>query len=340
MLASVRWVTGALGGLVGACAVMLGGCGEVGGAEAGGKGGTPTGPAGGASRVRAVATVGMVADVVKNVGGERVEVVTLIRPGLDPHLFKPTRSDIERLMSADVVFSVGLRLEGQMGESLQRAAQAGKPVVAVGEAIDPKMLLAEDGAAYADPHVWMDPALWSATIAAVEARLSAVDSAGAATFKANAERYAAEIKALDAYAERVLGSIPKERRVLVTAHDAFGYLGRRFGVEVVGVQGISTESEASVRDIERLVDLLTTRKVGAVFVESTVSDRNMRALLAGTTARGHTVRLGGELFSDAMGAAGTYEGTYVGMIDHNVTVIARALGGEAPERGMNGRLTR
>jgi manganese/zinc/iron transport system substrate-binding protein len=134
--------------------------------------------------------------------------------------------------------------------------------------------------------------------------------------------------------------VPEGRRVLVTAHDAFNYFGRRFGFEVVGIQGLSTESEAGVRDIERLVDLLVEREVAAVFVESTVSERNVNALIAGARARGHEVAIGGELFSDAMGDEGTYEGTYVGMIDHNVTTIARALGGEAPERGMDGRLTR
>jgi manganese/zinc/iron transport system substrate-binding protein len=136
----------------------------------------------------------------------------------------------------------------------------------------------------------------------------------------------------------VLGTVPVDRRVLVTAHDAFNYFGRRYGFEVVGIQGLSTESEAGVRDIERLVDLLVSRQIPAVFVESTVSERNIRALIDGAGARGHAVTIGGSLFSDAMGAPGTYEGTYIGMIDHNVTTIARALGGDAPARGMNGRL--
>ena len=148
----------------------------------------------------------------------------------------------------------------------------------------------------------------------------------------------ARIAELDDYARRVLGSVPEESRVLVTAHDAFNYFGKRYGFEVVGIQGISTESEAGVRDIEQLVDLLVDRNIGAVFVESTVSQRNIDARIAGARARGHTVTIGGELFSDAMGDAGTYEGTYIGMIDHNVTTISRALGGEAPARGMNGKL--
>ncbi|MGF1451019.1 MAG: metal ABC transporter solute-binding protein, Zn/Mn family, partial [Opitutales bacterium] len=147
-----------------------------------------------------------------------------------------------------------------------------------------------------------------------------------------------KLDALDAYAERVLGTIPKAQRILVTAHDAFGYLGRAYDLEVRGIQGLSTESEAGLRDIEELVDLLVERKIPAVFVETSVSDRNVKALLEGAADRGHEVRIGGELFSDAMGPAGTYEGTYIGMIDHNVTTIARALGGSAPVGGMQRKL--
>ena len=151
--------------------------------------------------------------------------------------------------------------------------------------------------------------------------------------------YQAKLRALDEYAERTLASVPPTARVLVTAHDAFNYFGRRFSYEVVGIQGISTESEAGVRDLERIVQLLVERKIGAVFVESTVSERNVRALVEGAAARGHTVTIGGSLFSDAMGTPGTYEGTYIGMVDHNVTTITRALGGTAPIRGLNGSLT-
>ncbi|GIW74298.1 MAG: hypothetical protein KatS3mg103_0820 [Phycisphaerales bacterium] len=162
--------------------------------------------------------------------------------------------------------------------------------------------------------------------------------AGRDAYEANARALREQLRALDAYCQRVLHSVPEDRRVLVTAHDAFGYFGRRYGYEVVGIQGLSTESEAGVRDVQRLVDLLVDRRVPAVFVESTVSQRNVQALIAGAAARGHEVAIGGELFSDAMGPADTYEGTYVGMIDHNATTIARALGGQAPAGGMQGRL--
>ncbi len=293
----------------------------------------------GAEGYAVVATTGMIADVASNVAGERAEVVGLMGSGVDPHLYNPTRSDVKRLMQADVIFYNGLLLEGKMTDSLIRAATAGKKVHAVTELLDEGFLLEpEEFAGLYDPHVWMDPTAWVQTVSVVHEKLVAHDPAGTAAYRENAAAYAEEIRALDAYAERVLASVPEGQRVLITAHDAFNYFGRRYGFEVVGIQGLSTDSEAGVKDIERLVDLIVDRGVRAVFVESTVSERNVRALVAGAAARGHTVTIGGKLFSDAMGDAGTYEGTYVGMIDHNVTTIARALGGEAPSGGMNGRL--
>lgn len=288
---------------------------------------------------RIVTTVGMVTDIVRNVAGERAEVIGLMGEGVDPHLYKPTRSDIQRLLGADVVFYNGLLLEGKMTDALIRAATAGRKVFAVTELLDEQFLLEpKELAGHYDPHVWMDPSAWSKAVEVVRDTLGAFDPAGAEQYRQNAERYMQQLRELEEYAVRVLKSVPEKQRVLVTAHDAFNYFGRRFGFEVVGIQGISTESEAGVQDIERLVDLLVERKIAAVFVESTVSTRNIEALLAGAKARGHTVVIGGKLYSDAMGPPGKYEGTYLGMIDHNVTTIARALGGEAPERGMSGKL--
>ena len=299
---------------------------------------TLIGTARGAS-ISIVTTTGMVTDLVRNVAGERAEVTGLMGAGVDPHLYKPTRSDIRRLMRADVIFYNGLLLEGKMTDSLIRAATSGKRVHAVTELLDASYLLTpEDFDGHDDPHVWMDPKAWSGAVEVVRDALIAADADGASIYRANADRYLKELAALDAYAAKVLATVPKTQRVLVTAHDAFNYFGRRFQYDVVGIQGISTESEAGVRDIERLVTLLVDRQVGAVFVESTVSERNVKALITGATARNHRVTIGGELFSDAMGTAGTYEGTYIGMIDHNVTTIARALGGTAPEKGLNGKL--
>lgn len=292
-----------------------------------------------AARLRVVATTGMIADMVREIGGDRVDVTALMGAGVDPHLYKPTRSDIAAIMGADLVFYNGLLLEGKMVDAFVRAATSGKKVFAVTELIDESTLLTPDGGhGLHDPHVWMDPSVWGQGVAVVRDRLIEADPAGKAQYEGSAAAYAEMVRSLDEYAKKALASVPASSRVLVTAHDAFNYFGRRYGFEVMGIQGISTESEAGVRDIERIVSTLVDRKIGAVFIESTVADRNVKALVAGAEARGHTVKIGGELFSDAMGKPGAYEGTYQGMIDHNITTIARALGGIVPERGMVGKL--
>ncbi|MEM9253364.1 MAG: zinc ABC transporter substrate-binding protein [Planctomycetota bacterium] len=293
-----------------------------------------------AAEYKVVGTVGMVTDIVQQVAGDRADVDGLMGPGIDPHLYKPTRSDIAKLMGADVIFYNGLLLEGKMTDALIRAATSGKKVYAVTELLDEDTLLEpEDFEGLYDPHVWMDPTAWAKTVEVVRDKLIEYDPEGEATYRANADAAIDRIHGLDDYAEGVLMSVPEEQRVLVTAHDAFNYFGRRFGYDVVGIQGLSTESEAGVQDIERLVDLLVDRNVGAVFVESTVSQRNIKALIDGAAARGHTVVIGGELFSDAMGDDGTYEGTYIGMIDHNASTVAKALGGDVPTGGMHGKLS-
>ncbi len=292
-----------------------------------------------AADLTAAATIAQVADVVRNVVGEHGEVIGLLGEGVDPHLYRLTRSDIDTLFSSDIIFYNGLLLEGKMTDSLIRLATAGKPVVPVTEALGEEILLEpEMFEGHYDPHVWMDPGAWSLTVDLVVDELSERFPEGAATFAANAEAYTSRLEQLDRYARSVLETVPEDARVLVTAHDAFNYFGRAYDFEVMGIQGISTESEAGLRRIEELVDLLVERGVGAVFVETSVADRNVRALIEGAAARGHEVAIGGQLFSDAMGAPGTYEGTYIGMIDHNVTTIARALGGDAPAGGMQGRL--
>lgn len=286
-----------------------------------------------------VATTGMIGDIVERVVGERGEVQVLMGAGVDPHLYQPTRDDMAALLGADVVFYNGLLLEGRMTDALVRAASGDRGVHPVTELIDQQYLVQpEDLGGKDDPHVWMDPTAWARAVEIIRDRLIERDPGGKEAFEANSAGLLEELADLDAYCERILHSVPEGQRVLVTAHDAFGYFGRRYGYEVLGIQGLSTESEAGVRDIERLVDLLVNRQIKAVFVESTVSERNIKALIAGAKARGHDVAIGGELFSDAMGPGGSYEGTYVGMIDHNATTIARALGGDAPEDGMQAKL--
>ena len=284
------------------------------------------------------ATTGMIADVVREIGGDKVEVTGLIGEGSDPHLYKPTRSDLVSLKGADLVFYNGLKLEGKIEDTLRKLSQS-KHVVAVTDqlATDKDYLLKEED--HYDPHVWMDVQGWTQAVKAISQTLIDFDSENTSFYQANTTSYLEKLITLDNYAKEALASIPKNQRVLVTAHDAFGYLGKAYQVEVKGIQGISTESEAGVKDIEDLVTFLVAKKIPAVFVESSVSDQNVKALLEGAKAKGHQVIIGGELFSDAMGPSGTYEGTYIGMIDHNVTTITRALGGRTIAEGFQGRLT-
>ncbi len=288
--------------------------------------------------VKVVATTGMIADTVERIGGDLVEVKALMGPGVDPHAYRQTRTDIVAMAQADLVLWKGLYLEAQLEDVLADISRR-VPVVAVAEAVPEDQRIAHDD--YADrfdPHVWMDPSLWQRVALRIRDALVDIDPEQQDVFDANVEAFVAELEELESYSDRVLGSVPDAARVLVTAHDAFNYFGRAHGFEVVGIQGISTESEAGLNRTSELVDMLVERGIASVFVESSVSDRSIRALIEGAAARGHEVRIGGELYSDAMGAPGTYEGTYVGMIDHNTTVISGGLGGAVPERGMNGRL--
>ena len=273
--------------------------------------------------IQAVATTGMVADLVEHVGGEHVSVTQLMGEGIDPHLYKASPGDVAQLNRADMVFYSGLHLEGKMGDVLARMGRK-KPAVAVAEGIDKGRLLevAED---LYDPHVWFDVALWSETLAAVETALAGFDPAHAADYRRQAEAYRAELAELDEECKRRIAEIPADHRVLVTAHDAFHYFGRAYGVEVKAIQGISTQAEAGIKKINELVDFIAARGIKAVFVETSVNERNIEALVEGCRAQGHAVKVGGQLFSDAMGKPGTPEGTYVGMVRHNVEAIVKAL---------------
>ena len=289
---------------------------------------------------RVVATVGMIADIVTEIAGDRARVHGLIGEGVDPHLYKPTRSDVVALNSAEVVFYNGLMLEGKMTDVLVRAARDGRPVYAVTEAIlEQGNYVMTDEADHYDPHVWMDVSGWMRASQVVAESLGEFDPSRRDEYLLRAKVYREKLHQLHLYATEAMESIPESQRVLVTAHDAFSYMGRAYGLEVRGIQGLSTESEAGVKDIEDLVTFLVDRSIPAVFVETSVADKNVRALVEGVQARGHALAIGGALFSDAMGPSGTYQGTYIGMIDHNVTTIVRALGGEAPAKGMNGQLT-
>lgn len=285
-----------------------------------------------------VATTGMIADMARLVGGDQVTVKGLMGAGVDPHAYRQTRSDIVAMTRADAVLWHGLYLEAQMEDFFLDLGRK-QDVHAIAETLDPNLLVShEDYEGRFDPHVWMDPDLWVQCVPAVVDALSELRPDARTMFEANAAAFVSEARALSVYAQDLLSSVPDERRVLLTAHDAFGYFGTAYDFEVMGIQGISTESEAGLNRIGELVDLLVERQLPAVFVETSVSDRNVRALVEGAAAQGHEVIIGGSLFSDAMGPDGTYEGTWLGMIDHNVTTIARALGVETPAGGRLGKL--
>jgi manganese/zinc/iron transport system substrate-binding protein len=292
-----------------------------------------------AAQLTVVATTGMIADTARQIGGDHVQVRALMGPGVDPHAFRQTRSDIVAMTRADLVLWHGLYLEAQMEEFFEDLSRR-RTVVAVAEGLPRDLLLAhEDYDNRYDPHVWMVPDLWQNVAHTIRDALIAADPDQADAYSTNTETFLAELETVSVYSAGVLATVPPDQRVLLTAHDAFNYFGNAYGFEVLGIQGISTESEAGLARIADLVDLLVTRNIRAVFVESSVSDRNIRALIEGAASRGHEVHIGGELFSDAMGEPGSYEGTYIGMIDHNVTTITRSLGGSAPERGMTGQLS-
>jgi manganese/zinc/iron transport system substrate-binding protein len=298
----------------------------------------PAGPGLAGERPKVVTTTGMIADAASRIGGTLIDVQALMGPGVDPHAYRQTRSDIVAMAKADLVLWNGLYLEAQLEDFLLDLA-GGNKVVAVAEAVPEKLLIgSEDYENRFDPHLWMDPSLWSHVITNVRDALIEAHPGGEREFRANADSYLEQVQKLTRYTTAALSTVPAKSRVVVSSHDAFGYFGKAHGFDVIGIQGISTESEAGLRRITELVDLLVDRNIRAVFVETSVSDRNIRALIEGAAARGHEVVIGGELYSDAMGEPGTYEGTYVGMIDHNTTTITSALGGRAPHTGMQGLL--
>ena len=275
-----------------------------------------------------VCTTGQVGDLVQNIGGDHIRVQTLMGPEVDPHLFEPALDTQRSLHEADVIFYNGLHLEGRMAEVLESMADR-KPVFAVTAGLEhnsPEKLRkpTEFEGAY-DPHVWFDVSLWGECAQYAADKLSEVDPAHKDEYQKNAHAYIARLDELHASTREQIGQIPREQRVLVTAHDAFGYFGRAYDIEVHGLQGISTRDEADVKEISRLVNLLVDRKVRAVFVESSVPERHIRTLIDNCAEQGHQVSVGGQLYSDAMGAQGTPEGTYQGMVRYNVQTIVDAL---------------
>jgi manganese/zinc/iron transport system substrate-binding protein len=272
-----------------------------------------------------VTTTGMIADLVKNIAGDSLQVVALMGPGVDPHLYKATQGDLKKLTEADLILYNGLFLEGKMGEVFEKLSKR-RPVVALGEALDKESLRAHPEYADAyDPHIWFDVAKWKEVGQYTLTLLNRQFPHHQAYFHERAQAYFHQLDLLHLWVAQEIATIPEAQRVLITAHDAFGYFGDTYGIEVRGLQGISTLSEYGLKDLSSLVDFIVTRKIKAVFVETSVSERSIQAVAEGCKKRGWKVEIGGSLYSDAMGAEGSEEGTYLGMVRANVNTITQAL---------------
>lgn len=273
-------------------------------------------------KIQVVTTISQIGEPISVIGGDRVEVKSLMGPSVDPHLYQATQSDIQTLDRADVILYNGLNLEANMVEIFEQIGKT-KPVLAIGETIDESDLLKDETGAV-DPHIWFDIDLWKQALDASVEELKTYSPDDAEYFEENKQKYFAELDKLKKEAEK-LAEIPEQKRVLVTAHDAFGYFGRMHQVKVVGLQGLSTDSEIGVSDIHETIEIIKQYNVPAIFVESSVNDSSIKAVIEGASKEGINVRLGGELYSDAMGEPGTEEGTYIGMYRHNVNTIYEAL---------------
>ena len=295
-------------------AVLVAGCGG------------ESGEAGAAEdKIQATTTTTMITDLVRQIGGDRVEVTGLMGPGVDPHLYRASQGDVSALRDADAVFYNGLFLEGQMEDILEKTGEQ-KPTVQVTEAIPEKDLLeSPQYEGQFDPHVWFDATLWETTVDPVVEQLSELDPDGASEFEQRGEEYKQQVDELHSFVEEEISSIPEEQRVLVTAHDAFNYFGHQYGMEVRGLQGISTESEAGSRDVQELADFLAENEIKAIFVESSVPPETIEAVQDAAQDKGWELEIGGELYSDAGGDEGTEAETYTGMFRENVETITGAL---------------
>jgi manganese/zinc/iron transport system substrate-binding protein len=276
-------------------------------------------------RLSVVTTTNFITDAAQAIGGDRVHVDGLMGPGIDPHGYRASAGDVERLASADVIFYGGLELEGRMADVFEALSEA-RRTVAVTRGIPRERLLRKPGAPeLPDPHVWFDPGLWAHAARAIADTYVTADPAHAAGYRARLRAYLQRVEAVDRAARRELAAVPARRRVLVTSHDAFAYFGRRYDFDVVAIQGISTAAEATTADIQRVAEVIARRGIRSVFVESSVPRQTIDAVIAAAERLGQPVGLGGELYSDAAGDAGTVEGTYPGMLAHNTRLIAEGL---------------
>lgn len=273
----------------------------------------------------------MVADMVRQIGGDQVQVEQLMRDGVDPHLYRPNTDDVKAIRAADVVFYNGFKLEGRMSDLLSLKTTGAKKHIALSDAIPKEAALGDPEHETADPHIWMDVTLWSATTQLIEKELKERIPSQSDAFSERAKQLRDRLEKLDALGKRWIDSIPAQQRILITSHDAFRYFGRRYGLQVEGIQGVSTSSEAGLRRIRELVDMLVEKKIPSVFVESSVPPKSVHSIMEGAAEKKTIVSIGGELYSDAMGPTGSDAETYEGMMKHNFRIITKALGGEPTE---------
>lgn len=304
-----------------AAAIIATGC----GGSPGGNGAPASASKETSGPLKITCTIGMIADVARTIAGPHAEVIGLMGAGVDPHLYKATQGDLNRLSNADLILYNGLHLEGKMADVLVKMARSARTIQVTESIPEDQLREPPEFQGQHDPHVWFDVMLWSKAAERIRDALIEADPAHKADFEKNAAEYLAKLKETDAYVRQRISEIPKEQRVLVTAHDAFGYFGRAYDIEVMGLQGVSTAAEYGAQDLTRLVDVIVQRKIKAVFVESSISPKSIEALVRGVEGKGGTVKIGGQLYSDAMGADGTPEGTYIGMVRKNADTIADAL---------------
>jgi manganese/zinc/iron transport system substrate-binding protein len=277
-------------------------------------------------KINVVTTTSMITDLVKNIGGEYINLQGLMGSGVDPHLYKASEGDVSKLSEADIIFYNGLHLEGKLVEVFEKMGQQNKKTIALSDALDENTLIgSEFFASNYDPHIWFNVDYWKEATKFVVKQLSEALPEHQAVFKTNGEAYLNKLEALKTNLNKIIETLPKEKRVLVTAHDAFNYFGKSFGFEVVGLQGLSTATEAGVQDVQNLSDFIIERKVKAIFIESSVPKRTIEAVKAAVNAKKYEVVIGGSLYSDALGNPDTAEGTYIGMFEYNVNTIVNAL---------------
>lgn len=277
-------------------------------------------------KLTVVATTTMLYDLVKQIGGDRIEAQGLMGSGVDPHQYRASAGDIGKMQRADVVVYSGLHLEGKMGEvfaALEKSQSGGKKVICAADGIGEDLIIYNGGVP--DPHIWFDADLWSLAAAEVAKGLSEADEANENTYKKNLEKYQERLAELELYIREKTAELPQEQRVLITAHDAFGYFGRAYGYEVRGLQGISTATEAGTADVSSLADFIAENRIKAVFVETSLPVKNIRALMEAVKARGFETSLGGSLYSDSIGDGESGTDTYIAAFKHNAEVITNAL---------------